>query len=97
MSSFQTTVSTIAALSTITVTGITAYKVYDAMQQNNVKQQLIIQDLKQQLVQKQTQPIAPPVQVQTQPVTPTVVYQPLPLPSTQQPRTIPAPTTNTQQ
>lgn len=79
MSRFQSTVSTIAALSTITVTGITAYKVYESMQQNNVKQQLIIEDLKKQLEQKQTQPVVSFPQVQTQPVI--TAPPPIPLPS----------------
>ena len=70
MSRFQATVSTIAALSTIAVTSVTAYKVFSNQQQNSVKQQLIIEDLKQQLAQKQPQPMTPPVQVPTQPITP---------------------------
>ena len=73
MSRFSTVVSTIAALSTIAVTSVTAYKVFDNQQENTQKQQAIIQDLKQQLEAKKpevSQPITPPVQVVQQPVTP---------------------------
>ena len=70
MSRFSTTVSTIAALSTIAVTSVTAYKVFDNQQENTQKQQVIIEDLKQQLEAKKVQPITPPVQVVQQPVTP---------------------------
>ena len=70
MSRFSTIVSTIAALSTIAVTSVTAYKVFDNQQENTQKQQVIIEDLKQQLEAKKPQPITPPVQVVQQPVTP---------------------------
>mgnify|MGYP001230601993 CR=1 FL=1 len=60
MSKFQATVSTIAALSTIAVTSVTAYKVFDNQQENTQKQQVIIEDLKQQLEAKKPQPITPP-------------------------------------
>ena len=70
MSKFSTTVSTIAALGTIAATSITAYKVFDNQQENTQKQQVIIEDLKQQLEAKKVQPITPPVQVVQQPVTP---------------------------
>ena len=70
MSRFSTIVSTIAALGTIAVTSVTAYKVFDNQQENSQKQQLIIEDLKQQLEAKKPQPITPPVQVVQQPVTP---------------------------
>jgi hypothetical protein len=73
MSRFSTTVSTIAALSTIAVTSVTAYKVFDNQQENTQKQQMIIQDLKQQLEAKKpeaSQPITPPTPVVFQPVTP---------------------------
>ena len=71
MSSFQSTVSTIAALGTIAVTSVTAYNVFDNQQENTQKQQVIIQDLKQQLEERKVQqPITPPVQVVQQPVTP---------------------------
>ena len=70
MSKFSTTVSTIAALGTIAATSITAYKVFDNQQTNSQKQQVIIEDLKQQLEAKKPQPITPPVQVVQQPVTP---------------------------
>jgi uncharacterized membrane protein YebE (DUF533 family) len=70
MSKFSTTVSTIAALGTIAATSITAYKVFDNQQENSQKQQMIIEDLKQQLEAKKEQPITPPVQVVPQPVTP---------------------------
>jgi len=68
MSRFSTTVSTIAALSTIAVTSVTAYKVFDNQQENTQKQQVIIEDLKQQL--EASQPITPPPLVLPQPVTP---------------------------
>jgi hypothetical protein len=70
MSRFSTTVSTIAALGTIAVTSVTAYKVFDNQQTNSQKQQLIIEDLKQQLEAKKAQPITSPVQVVQQPITP---------------------------
>jgi len=70
MSRFSTTVSTIAALSTIAVTSVTAYKVFDNQQENTQKQQVIIEDLKQQLEAKKPELITPPVQV----------VQPLPTP-----------------
>jgi hypothetical protein len=71
MSRFSTTVSTIAALSTIAVTSVTAYKVFNNQQENTQKQQVIIEDLKQQLeAQKVQQPVTPPVYVVQQPVTP---------------------------
>ena len=79
MSRFSTTVSTIAALGTIAATSITAYKVFDNQQENTQKQQVIIEDLKQQLEAKKPEPITPPVQVLKQPVTPPVqvVQQPV--------------------
>ena len=64
MSRFQATVSTFAALSTIAVTAVTAYKVFDNQQQNSLKQQVIIDDLKKQLAEKNQQPITPVSQVQ---------------------------------
>lgn len=70
MSRFQSTVSTVAALSTIAVTAVTAYKVFDNQQQNSLKQQVIIEDLKQQLADNKSQPITPISQVQTQPMSP---------------------------
>ena len=70
MSRFSTTVSTIAALGTIAATSITAYKVFDNQQTNSQKQQLIIEDLKQQLEAKKAQPITSPVPVVSQPITP---------------------------
>jgi len=70
MSRFSTTVSTIAALGTIAATSITAYKVFDSQQTNSQKQQLLIEDLKQQLEAKKAQPITPPVPVVSQPMTP---------------------------
>jgi len=77
MSRFSTTVSTIAALGTIAATSITAYKVFDSQQTNSQKQQLIIEDLKQQLEAKKAQPITPPAPVVSQPITPPVqVVQP---------------------
>ena len=70
MSKFQSTVSTIAALGTIAVTSVTAYKVFDNQQENTQKQQVIIEDLKQQLKAQEPQPITPPDPVVFQPVTP---------------------------
>jgi hypothetical protein len=75
MSRFSTTVSTIAALSTIAVTSVTAYKVFDNQQENTQKQQVIIEDLKQQLEAKKPE-VAPVVQ---QPITPPPVVLPQPL------------------
>jgi hypothetical protein len=49
---------------------VTAYKVFDNQQENTQRQQVIIEDLKQQLEAKKEQPITPPVQVVPQPVTP---------------------------
>ena len=96
MSRFSTTVSTIAALSTIAVTSVTAYKVFDNQQENTQKQQVIIEDLKQQLEAKQPEPITPPIQVVQQPITPPVqVVQPLPTPPP--PVVPPAPELPTQQ
>ena len=81
MSRFSTTVSTIAALGTIAATSITAYKVFENQQQNSMKQQIIIEDLKQQLEAKKAQPITPQVQQVQQPITPPApVVQPLPTP-----------------
>ena len=79
MSRFSTTVSTIAALSTIAVTSVTAYKVFDNQQENTQKQQVIIEDLKQQLEAKKPQLITPPAPVLPQPITPApqVVQPPL--------------------
>jgi hypothetical protein len=70
MSRFSTIVSTIAALSTIAVTSVTAYKVFDNQQENSQQQNIVIEDLKQQLEAKKAQPITPPVYVVPQPVTP---------------------------
>ena len=70
MSRFSTIVSTIAALGTIAVTSVTAYKVFDNQQENSQKQQVIIEDLKQQLKAREPQPTTPPVYVVPQPVTP---------------------------
>ena len=70
MSRFSTVVSTIAALSTIAVTSVTAYKVFDNQQENTQRQQVIIEDLKQQLEAKKPQLITPPAPVVFQPVTP---------------------------
>jgi hypothetical protein len=70
MSRFSTIVSTIAALSTIAVTSVTAYKVFDNQQENSQQQNIVIEDLKQQLEAKKAQPITPPVYVDPQPVTP---------------------------
>ena len=96
MSRFSTTVSTIAALSTIAVTSVTAYIVFGNQQENSQKQQIIIQDLKQQLEAKKPQPITPQVQVVKQPVTPPVyvVQQPVTPPP---PVVPPAPELPTQQ
>jgi predicted negative regulator of RcsB-dependent stress response len=81
VSKFQSTVSTIAALGTIAVTAVTAYKVFDNQQENSQKQQVIIEDLKQQLEAKKPQPITLPVQVVQQPITtPVQVVPPLPTP-----------------
>jgi uncharacterized membrane protein YebE (DUF533 family) len=52
---FQSIISTIAALGTIAVTSVTAYKVYEDQQQNSSKQQTIIEDLKRQLLEKKSE------------------------------------------
>jgi hypothetical protein len=77
MSRFQSVVATTSALLTIAVTSVTAYKVFGNQQENSQKQQIIIEDLKQQLEAKKPevapvvqQPITPPVQVVQQPLTP---------------------------
>lgn len=68
MSKFQSIISTFAALATIAVTSVTAYKVFESQQLNSSKQQTIIEDLKRQLLEKKTeakQPapvIAPPTE-----------------------------------
>ena len=49
MSRFQATISTAAALATIAIASITAYKFFEGQQLNNLKQQTIIEDLKRQL------------------------------------------------
>jgi hypothetical protein len=52
---------------------VTAYKVFDNQQENTQKQQVIIEDLKQQLEAKKpevSQLITPPTPVVFQPVTP---------------------------
>jgi hypothetical protein len=75
---------------------VTAYKVFDNQQENTQKQQVIIQDLKQQLEAKKPQLITPPDQVLKQPVTPPVqvVQQPVTPPP---PVVPPAPELPTQQ
>jgi hypothetical protein len=63
MNQFQTTISTCAALGTIAVTSITAYKtiennkVYNAEQRNKIEQ--LQTQLKQQVVAPLTQPLPP--------------------------------------
>jgi hypothetical protein len=49
---------------------VTAYKVFDNQQENTQKQQVIIEDLKQQLEAKKPELITPPVQVVQPPLTP---------------------------
>jgi hypothetical protein len=67
VSKFQSIISTVAALGTIAVTSVTAYKVFEGQQQNSTKQQTIIEDLKRQLLQ---------TKAQTQQSTPSVVVPP---------------------
>lgn len=55
MSKFQSIISTIAALGTIAVTSVTAYKVFESQQVNSLRQQSIIEDLKRQLLEKKTE------------------------------------------
>ena len=55
MSKFQSIISTIAALGTIAVTSVTAYKVFESQQVNSTKQQTIIEDLKRQLLEKKVE------------------------------------------
>jgi hypothetical protein len=70
MSKFQSVVSTIAALSTIAVTSVTAYKVFENQQLNNQNKQIVIEDLKQQLKAKNQQLITPTDPVLPLPATP---------------------------
>lgn len=76
MSRFQSTVSTVAALGTIAVTAVSAYKVYEQHQQNSLKQQVIIEDLKHQLKEKDSEPIKTIVEVPVQDPTPAQVVLP---------------------
>jgi hypothetical protein len=55
VSKFQSIISTIAALGTIAVTSVTAYKVFESQQVNSTKQQTIIEDLKRQLLEKKVE------------------------------------------
>jgi hypothetical protein len=55
VSKFQSIISTIAALGTIAVTSVTAYKVFESQQVNSTKQQIIIEDLKRQLLEKKAE------------------------------------------
>jgi hypothetical protein len=55
VSKFQSIISTIAALGTIAVTSVTAYKVFESQQDNSTKQQIIIEDLKRQLLKKKAE------------------------------------------
>jgi hypothetical protein len=55
VSKFQSIISTIAALGTIAVTSVTAYKVFESQQVNSSKQQMIIEDLKRQLLEKKAE------------------------------------------
>ena len=82
---FQSIISTIAALGTIAVTSVTAYKVFESQQQNSSKQQTIIEDLKRQLLEKkaEAQQPNPAVTVATPPTAPdplTSGSAPAPLP-----------------
>jgi hypothetical protein len=52
---FQSIISTFAALGTIAVTSVTAYKVFESQQVNSSKQQTIIEDLKRQLLEKKAE------------------------------------------
>ena len=72
MSKFQSIISTIAALGTIAVTSVTAYKVFESQQVNSTKQQTIIDDLKRQLLEKkaETEQPTPAVAVPAQPPAP---------------------------
>jgi hypothetical protein len=72
VSKFQSIISTFAALGTIAVTSVTAYKVFESQQVNNSKQQTIIEDLKRQLLEKQaeTKPAASTVAEPAQPTAP---------------------------
>jgi len=64
MSRFSTTISTVAALATISVTVLTAYKAFDNQYERNAEQQEQIEELKTMVKQQQvviTQP--PPVKL----------------------------------
>lgn len=84
MSRFQSTVSTFAALGTIAVTSVTAYKVFEQHQQNSLKQQIVIEDLKRQIAEKQAQIQTANAQSQIQQPGPSVPPVP-PLPTPSQP------------
>jgi len=72
VSKFQSIISTIAALGTIAVTSVTAYKVFESQQQNSTKQQTIIEDLKRQLLERkaETQQPNPAVAIPVQTTAP---------------------------
>jgi hypothetical protein len=73
MSKFQSTISTCAALGTIAVTAVTAYKAIENNKTYNAEQEAKIQELqtqlKQQVVAPLTQPLPPVLPSAAAPVT----------------------------
>ena len=63
MSKFQSTISTCAALGTIAVTAVTAYKTFENHQAYSNQQDAKINQLQSQLKQKQTVVMPPPVEL----------------------------------
>ena len=63
MNKFQSTISTFAALGTIAVTAVTAYKTLKNHQDYSLQQEAKIEELKTQLKQQQTLVMPPPVEL----------------------------------
>ena len=66
MSKFQSTISTVAALGTIAVTAVTAYKFSESSKTYNAEQEAKIEQLQTQL--KQLPPLTQPPPVELPPV-----------------------------
>jgi hypothetical protein len=63
MSKFQSTISTFAALGTIAVTAVTAYKTFENHKVYSAEQDAKIEELKTQLKQQQAVVMPPPVEL----------------------------------
>jgi len=63
MSKFQSTISTFAALGTIAVTAVTAYKTFENHKVYSAEQEAKIKQLQTQLKQQQAVVIPPPVEL----------------------------------